>query len=128
MKYKLLILSILAVFAPVKSAIISVGVLVFSDLVLGLWAARKRKEAITSAKLRQTISKLVVFEICLMLAFIVEVYLLGGLFPISKLAASYIGMIEFQSIVENLNDINGSPVFIKLIGLLNKKQDDISNE
>lgn len=124
MKAKILLLAVLAIFAPIKGAIIAVGVLTFSDLILGIIAAKKRGEKITSGKLRQTVSKLVIFEVCLLLAFITEFYLLGSLLPISKIAAAYIGIVEFQSIVENLNEINGSPVFTRLIKLLNKKAEE----
>lgn len=128
MKFKAFLLSLLAVFAPIKGAVITVGILVFSDLILGIWAAIKRKEVISSSKMRNTISKLIIFEICLLLAYLTEIYLIGSLFPISKIAASYIGLVELQSIIENLNDINGSPVFVKLLSLLNKKQDEIKDD
>lgn len=124
MKFKAFLLSIIAVFAPIKAAIITVGILVFSDLVTGIWAAKKRGEKITSAKMRNTVSKLVIFEICLLLAFLTETYLVSNFFPISKVAASYIGLVEFKSIIENLNAINGSPVFDKLLSLVNKKEDE----
>lgn len=128
MKLKLFFLSILAIFAPIKGAIITVGVLIFSDFILGVLASRTRKEEFTSEKMRRTISKMLIFEACLILAFITEVYLIGGIIPISKIAAGYIGLVEFQSIVENLNEINGSPVFVRLLSLINKKQEDIDDE
>ena len=41
---KYFLLSTLAIFAPIKMIIITVGVLIFADLLLGILAARKRNE------------------------------------------------------------------------------------
>ena len=124
MKIKYLLLAVLSIFAPIKAAIFTVGVLVFVDLILGVMAAKKRGEHITSGGFRRTISKLFIFEVCLLLAYLTETYLMGGLLPVAKIAAAFIGMTEYTSILENLNEINGAPVFKKLIGILSKKEDE----
>lgn len=125
MRVKLFIISILAIFAPIRAAIITVGVLVFIDLITGIWAAKKRKEPITSKGLRRTISKLVVFEAAILLAFLTEKYLTSELVPMCKIATAFIGLIEYTSVLENLNEINGKPIFKKLIDLISKKEDDL---
>lgn len=86
-------------------------------------AARKRGEPITSSNLRKTISKIVIFQTAILLAFLTEHYMMADLLPVSKIVAGYIGMTEYTSILENLNDINGGSIFKALIEKLNKKED-----
>jgi predicted transcriptional regulator len=124
MKLKLLLLAILAIFSPLKPAILTVGVLVLSDMVTGIIAAKKRKEQITSAGLRRTLAKLIIFECALLLGYLTEMYLTGNLIPVSKIVAAFIGMVEYKSMLENLNEINGESIFTSLINKLGKDEDE----
>lgn len=99
------------------------AVLIVMDLILGVWAARKRGEPITSAGLRRTITKLCVYELGVIVAFLGEHFLLSDSIPLIKLAGAAIALVEIKSIVESLNDINGSPVFASLISALGSKND-----
>lgn len=119
-KLKVLALSILAIFAPIKPAIITVGVMVALDLITGVWAANKRKEPITSNGLKQTVMKLMVFQIALITGFLTEKYLTGDLVPITKIIAAFIGLVEYTSMLENLNEINGQPIFKSIIKKIGK--------
>lgn len=123
MKYKLLLLAVLAVFAPIKTALLTAMGLSVIDCITGIMAARKRGEPITSSNLRKTISKIVIFQTAILLAFLTEHYMMADLLPVSKIVAGYIGMTEYTSILENLNDINGGSIFKALIEKLNKKED-----
>ena len=71
----------IAALAPVHTVMIVVGILIFFDLFTGIWAACKRSEKISSAALRRTVSKMLIYQIAVMTAFLVENYLLGGLIP-----------------------------------------------
>ena len=51
-----LLVSTVAVFAPIKAVILVTGILIFADLFTGIMAARKKGEKITSAGLRRTTS------------------------------------------------------------------------
>lgn len=122
MKYlEALLISTLAIFAPIEHILASVLALCFSDLITGVLAARKRGEKITSAELRRTVSKLVIYELALCLAFIAEKYLLDGFLPIVKLISSMIGVVELKSIFENLDTINGTPLLQGIIDRLGSK-------
>lgn len=120
MKQQLLILltSIAAVFAPVKSVMIVTLVLMTADLMLGIAAAKKRKEPISSSGLRRTITKFFIYETAICLGFLVETYMLGGVIPIVKIIASFIGLTELKSCMENMDDINGEPILKALIDKL----------
>jgi phage-related holin len=123
-----LLLSILAVLAPIKAVMISAAVLVVADLILGIVAAIKRGEKITSAGFRRTISKLFVYEMAVVLGFICEKYLISGTVPLSKIMSAYIGLTEMKSIVENLDSINGKPIFKDIISKLGSQNDSKDNE
>jgi hypothetical protein len=69
------IMVLAAIVAPIKAVIFAVGFLVFADLIMGVWAAKKRGETINSAGLRRSVSKLLVYQLSILSAFAVETYL-----------------------------------------------------
>lgn len=121
-----LLMSALAIFAPVKAVLIATAVLVAADLILGIIASVKQGIPVTSAGLRRTISKLLVYEAAVMLGFLSESYLTGSMIPLSKIISAYIGLTEITSIVENLNIINGSSIFNGLLSKLGSENDKIT--
>jgi phage-related holin len=119
--------SMVGVLAPIKAILLTVGVLIVFDLITGLMAARKRKESLSSAGLRRSISKLVVYQIAVISAFLVEVYMVESVLPISKFVAGLIGMVELTSIFENINVFFGKNMFVFIIqkfGSINDKKYD----
>jgi hypothetical protein len=118
-----LVLSLFAVFAPIKPLIFTVGALIFADCLTGIWSAKKRGEEIKSAALRRTVSKMVIYQIALLTGYLVEVYMIESLLPISKLVAGAIGMVEFKSVLENSAVITGQDLFKSLIQKLGSKND-----
>ena len=117
------LISMGAIFAPVKALIIVAGVLIFADLITGILAAKKKGEKINSAGLRRTATKLFVYESAIMLGYLVEHIMIADFFPVSKIAAGLISVVEFKSILENLDTINGSPIFGSLIKKLGSVND-----
>lgn len=97
-----------------------------SDLVVGVWAARVRKEPITSAGFKRTIIKILAYELVVMLGFLTEQYLTGDLVPVVKILAGLIGMTELKSVLENIEYITGIPLLKvmveKLAGIEREKQ------
>lgn len=118
-----LVISLAAVFAPIKATLIVTGVLIFVDLITGILAARKRGEPIKSAGLRRTATKIFVYNIAVCTGFLVEKFMLDGFMPVSKIAAGLISVVEFVSILENLNTVNGHPIFKQLIDKLGSVND-----
>lgn len=119
-----LLMSIL-VLAPVKAILTIIGILVMADLVSGILAAKKRKEKITSAGIRRTVTKFFVYETAIILGFLTEHYLTGALVPITKIISGLIGMTELKSVLENMGDIQGEPIFNLLIKKLGSDNDKI---
>lgn len=118
-----LILSALSVFAPIKGMIITVFISIIVDLITGILAAKKRGEKITSAALRRSVSKLLIYETALLVSFLVETYLLSDSIPITKLVGGILGSVEMLSIYENLNVVSGNNLFGRLISLLGSHND-----
>lgn len=117
------LLGLFAVFTPVHTVMATAGALLIIDLILGVWAAAKRKEIITSAALRRTVSKLLVYEMAIITGYLAEHYMLSDSLPIVKLAAAAIALVEMKSILENLNEIHGAPVFASIITAIGSKND-----
>lgn len=110
-----LALSILAVFAPIKSVVIASLVLITLDMVTGILAARKQGVPITSKALKRSISKLFLYEIAILMSFVTEQYLLSGEVPVLKMITAFIGLTELKSVLENIEIINGNKIFSALI-------------
>lgn len=119
------LISLVAVLAPIKTVLITTGVLVTADLIIGLIAARRRGDKIVSSGLRRTVTKTLVYQIAIILGFLTETYLMAGVLPVAKLIAGMIGTVELKSILENLDDINGSPLFTSIISKLGSSNDQI---
>ncbi len=120
---KKIALASVAVLAPIHTVLISVGFLIFADLITGVWAAIKRKEEISSAILRRTISKIVIYELAIIGGFVVERFLIGGSIPVSKIVSGVIGMVELKSMLENCNYIVGQDVFAVILKKLGSEND-----
>ena len=119
---KALLVSAVAILAPIQAVMMTVGFLIFADLGTGMLAARKRGEKITSAGIRRTVSKMAVFQVAVISGFLVETYIGVGI-PVSKLVASVIGVTELLSVLENVQTVHGSPIFAKIISKLGSDND-----
>lgn len=116
--FESLIIISVAALAPIHTVLIVVGVLVVLDLITGIWASIKKGSKFSSAKLRDSISKLIIFQIAVISAFILERYLLADLLPVSKMVAGIIGLVEATSLFENLNVIYGRNIFQSVVDKL----------
>lgn len=122
------LLATIALFAPVKAALITTIVLIFVDLIAGLLAARKSGQAITSSGIKRTVGKVVLYELAICIGHLVQTYLTGDVLPASKMVTALIGMVELKSILENLDTINGTPVFKALVERVVQSQSDIGKK
>lgn len=125
--FKSIFVALVAVFAPIKGMILTMLALVLADLITGIWAAYKSQQPITSAKLRTTVTKLLIYLIAVCIGYLTETYLLEGLLPISKLIAGAVGLVELTSLLENANKILGQNLFKMLIDKLGSANKDDKN-
>jgi len=100
----------LAYFAPIAPMVHAVLIMVFIDLVTGIWAANTRLEPICSNGLRRTVRKLIGYTILIISGHIVDVTLLTGCLHLASIFAGYIGITELQSVRENVACITGNDV------------------
>lgn len=114
-------IALLAVFAPIQPMLIVTGVLVVLDFATGIYAAHKLGTPIVSSRMRDTITKMLVYQIAILTGFLMEKYLLADLLPISKIAAGVVAVVEGTSLFENLDKIYGKPIFKELIDKLGSK-------
>lgn len=113
----------LSVLAPIHAILITVGILIFVDAITGIWAAIKRLEPISSAALRRTVSKFVIYQTAIITGFLLQKYILDDAIPVTKLVAGVIGLVEFKSVLENANIIMGVNLFKELLKQLGSKND-----
>lgn len=118
-----LAVSAIAALAPIHAVMISVGFLILADLVTGIFAANKRGEQITSAAMRRTVSKMLIYQLAVISGFLLEHYLLSDMMPVAKLVGGVIGMVEFKSILENSNTIVGTDIFKSILQKLGSDND-----
>lgn len=110
---------------PIKAALVAVSLLVFADFVTGIWASIKQKKMITSHGFRRTVIKTLAYQSAIIVAFILETYLLDGI-PVVKVVTGLIGVTEGKSFFENIHRITGIDFWSELISKLNLT--DIKND
>lgn len=110
-----LLISTLAVFAPIKAMIIVAALLIVLDFIVGIIAARKRGEEIKSSKMGTTVSKLLIAETSIIMCYLVQHYLLSDSFALVNIVAGIIGTKELYSLMESLNSISGGKMFTEIL-------------
>ena len=111
---KHIMIALWALFAPIRTTLAVVFLLIFIDFVSGVIAAKRRGEALTSTGVKRTVLKIFIFEIALMLGFIAEKYIPGSL-PFTNLIGGFISLTEMTSIVENMNELSGNAILAALV-------------
>lgn len=98
-----------AFFLPISGILIMIGVLIAIDTITGIWKANKLKEKITSRKLSSIISKLALYEVTVIMFFLIDRFILNDIiltffsvpFMLTKIVALVLSSIEVMSINEN---------------------------
>jgi hypothetical protein len=92
-----------------------IGVLISIDTITGIWKAKKLGEKITSRKLSSIISKLALYEITVIMFFLIDKFILNEIiltffsvpFMVTKIVALVLSSIEVMSINENYKIVKG---------------------
>jgi hypothetical protein len=104
-----------AFFLPISGILIMIGVLISIDTITGIWKANKLGEKITSRKLSSIISKLALYEITVIMFFLIDKFILNEIiltffsvpFMLTKIVALVLSSIEVMSINENYKVVKG---------------------
>lgn len=112
MKY---ITAILAFFLPIQGILLAVGACIILDTITGIWKAFKNegRKSIRSRIFSNVISKMLLFELTILVLFILDYFLLNEFtsiwfsvpYLVTKVASIVIIMNELLSIKENLESI-----------------------
>jgi phage-related holin len=102
---------------PLGDFIVTMTALVVCDLYTGTRAARHRGELIHSRGLRRTIEKIVLYFIAITLSHLIEVTLLDKKLSeaLTWTVTSIIAMTEFKSNLENISQVTGTKLWLRLI-------------
>ena len=140
---KVLLALAIGLLAPIKGLLIIIGIFILIDTVLGVLAAKKRKIKITSNRLSSMLSKMLVYQLVVILAFALDKLILGDIVAIfisvplliTKIAALFVLANEAYSIDEKIRIVrNGKGIwyqFKRLIGtakLIKKETKDLDIE
>jgi hypothetical protein len=119
-----LVVSILAVFAPVVPLLVTVGFLIILDFIVGVYRAWKMNEIINSRKMGNTISKMLLYQITILSLWVFEIYILGGILPVTKIGAGMIAVTELKSIDESVERLTGIGVWKKLVKVIKRGESE----
>ena len=104
-----------AFFLPISGILLMIGVLIVIDTITGIWKAKKLGEKITSRKLSSIISKLALYEVTVIMFFLIDKFILNDIiltffsvpFMLTKIVALVLASIEVMSINENYKVVKG---------------------
>ena len=108
-------------FTPLYPLMVTIMCLVIADFIMGVKAARKRKEEIHSKGLFRTIEKIYLHFIVIILSRLFELYMIPGI-PVTNLVAGFIGVYEFKSLTENYKTITGIDLWKYLSNKIKRKE------
>ena len=102
-----------AFFLPISGILLMIGVLIVIDTITGIWKAKKLGEKITSRKLSSIISKLALYEVTVIMFFLIDKFILNDIiltffsvpFMLTKIVALVLSSIEVMSINESYKQI-----------------------
>lgn len=129
--FKFVLLFVFGLLAPIKGILILIGVFIVIDTVLGIMAAKKQKIKITSNRFSAMLSKSLVYQLIVIIAFAIDKLILGDFIALffegdmtlmtTKVTALFVFVNEGFSIDEKIKILrNGKGAwyhFKKVLGL-----------
>lgn len=102
-------------FLPVSGILGLLFALILSDTATGIWKAKHLKQEITSRKFSQIVSKLLLYELCVILFYLIDYFILNDIvltvfsvpLMLTKVLALILASIEIMSIAENWKAVKG---------------------
>ena len=112
-------------FLPISGILILIGLSVILDTLTGVWKSRKLGAPITSRKLSSVISKILLYEVTVMLFYLIDYYILNDIvltfFSVelmtTKILALVLVSIEVISINENYKAVKNIDLWESLKNL-----------
>lgn len=124
---------LLMFFAPIYGLLIAVGFAIFLDTFTGIFKSVKLNgwRSIRSRKLSNIVSKMLLYQITILLLFVIDNYVLNEFilvhftikFMFTKLVTILLIFIELVSIKENIEEALKVDIWKLLKGLLNRAKE-----
>jgi hypothetical protein len=122
-------------FIPISGILGLLFALILSDTATGIWKAKHLKQEITSRKLSAIISKLLLYELCVILFYLIDYFILNDIILVffsvplmlTKVLALVLASIEIMSVSENWRIVKGVNLF-QSAKLLFTRAIDIKND
>ena len=141
MKYiQYLLASVLLLFVPIHGLLVAVGTAIILDTFTGIFKSIKLNgwKSVRSRRLSHIISKMMLYEICILLLFVMDKFLLnefvnhafGFEYMFTKICAILLMFIELVSVKENIEEALNIDIWSMLKKALNRAKDinsDISS-
>jgi len=124
---KTIISTVIVLLAPIQDAIFAIGFLVAVDLIMGITASYKTGVKLKSSRLKNTAVKMLIYNLLLISSFIAETYLAPWI-PFTKIALSFLAIVEISSMGENFQKITGMSFTKYLKDYLNEKLNSTKNK
>lgn len=113
-----LIFLVIAYLAPINVMFHAIWFFLVVDLITGIWKAIKKGEAIRSLGLRRTIEKFLFYTLSVVVVYVVDKTFFGNMSHLSSIIGGYIAITEVISIFENIAEITGHNIFLKIKDLV----------
>ena len=112
-------------FLPISGILILIGVSVIVDTLTGVWKSKKLGTPITSRKLSAVISKILLYEVTVMLFYLIDYFIINDIvltffsveLLITKILALVLVSIEVISLNENIKAVKGIDIWDSLKNL-----------
>lgn len=130
-----LIAVIIAFLAPIHGIMLTVGLFIVVDTMIGIWKAKKLKEKITSRNLSRIISKMFLYQSTILMFFILDYFILNQIILVffsvplilTKIVAAVLASVEIFSIDENWRAVKGDGLWFYFKKVTSRAK-DIKNE
>jgi hypothetical protein len=139
MKYlQYLFVSLVTFFLPIQGLLIAVGAAIALDTCTGLYKASKTGVPIISKRFRAVISKMLVYELCMVFIYCIDYHLLSEFFNIwfsvslffTKVCSLVLILAELISIKENIEEAHKFKFLQKIRSVLKTSKeikDDVTD-
>jgi len=118
-------------FLPISGILILIGVSVIVDTITGVWKSKKLGTPITSRKLSAVISKILLYEVTVMLFYLIDYFIINDIvltffsveLLITKILALVLVSIEVISLNENIKAVKGIDIWDSLKNLFRRAKE-----
>jgi len=120
-----------AFFLPISGILFLIGFAILVDTITGIWKAKKLKIKITSRALSAIVSKLFLYEVAVILTYLIDYYILNDIIlqffsvplMLTKILSLVLVSIEAISISENYKAVKGIDIWSSLKNLLQRSKE-----